>query len=119
MIMAVDAEQLPVAAIGGIIVVIDVLMVHRKFAQTFSVEFTPAAPADVGKQLERAGPVARLSGLGVTAKLGEKLSLSCRVWSGVLGLHGPFLLSNKAPIFHGAGQANFSPHANKTMELTL
>ena len=35
-VMAVDAEQLPVAAVGRIVVVIMVLVVHCQFAQAFA-----------------------------------------------------------------------------------
>ena len=42
-IMAVDAQQFPVAAIRGVVVMVVVLMMHGKLTQFLATEF-PAAP---------------------------------------------------------------------------
>src|SRR5687767_2167378 len=52
-LMAVDAEQLPVAAVGRIVVVVAVLVVHGELAQPLAAEFARAAAADPRQDLER------------------------------------------------------------------
>jgi len=52
-VMAVEAQQFPVAAIGRIIVVIVVPVMNRQFAQIGVFEFAAAATADPGIDLER------------------------------------------------------------------
>jgi len=51
-IVAVDAEQFPIAAIGRVVFVIMIFVVNRQFAQVFSGEITPAIPANPWKYLE-------------------------------------------------------------------
>jgi len=46
-LVTVDAEQLPVAAVGRIVVVIAVAMMHRELAQPLALELATAAGADV------------------------------------------------------------------------
>lgn len=50
-IMAVNAQQLPIAAIGRVVVVIMVFVMDRQLAQFFPVKITPAFPANPGKDL--------------------------------------------------------------------
>jgi hypothetical protein len=52
-IMAVEAEELPIAAVGRIVVVVVVLVMDRKLAQFFAVKFASAVGADPGKESER------------------------------------------------------------------
>ena len=51
-VVAVDAQQLPIAAVGRVVFVIMVFVVNRQFAQVFSREITTAFPANPWKQLE-------------------------------------------------------------------
>src|SRR4029077_19292590 len=60
-VVAIDAEQLPVAAVGGIVGVVVVPMVDGELAQVGAGELAGAAPADPRVELERALPVARLA----------------------------------------------------------
>lgn len=48
-VMAVKAEQLPVAAVRGIVIMIVILVMDRELAQLFTVKFTPAVGADPGE----------------------------------------------------------------------
>ena len=50
-IMAVNAQQLPIAAIGRVVVVIMVFVMNRQLAQFFSGKITTAFPANPGKDL--------------------------------------------------------------------
>jgi len=51
-VMAIKAEQFPVAAIGRVIFVIMVFVVNRQFAQVFSGEITTAFSTNPWKYLE-------------------------------------------------------------------
>jgi hypothetical protein len=62
-VVAVDAEQLPVAAVGRIVVVVVVDVVHGEFAELFSLEFTAAASAHRWEQFQGLLPVSCLAGL--------------------------------------------------------
>jgi len=52
LLMTIDAEQFPVAAVGRIIVVIVILMMKRQLSESFAIEFPGAAGTDPGKQFE-------------------------------------------------------------------
>src|SRR5438105_12568176 len=51
--MTVHAEQLPVAAVGRVVVVVAVLVVHRELAQPLAAELARAAAADPRQDLQR------------------------------------------------------------------
>src|SRR5436190_20410741 len=51
-LVAVDAEQLTVARVGRVVVVVTVLVVHGELAQARGGEFAGAAGADPGEELE-------------------------------------------------------------------
>src|SRR5437763_4292651 len=51
-LVAVDAQQLPIAAVRRIVVVIAILVMHGQLAQTLARELAAAARADVRQQLE-------------------------------------------------------------------
>lgn len=101
MIVTVDAEEFPIAAISRVIVVIDVFVVHGEFAQTLALELPTTACADMGKKLKRPGTVTRLSRFGVAAKFSEKSGLPFGGRWSRFGLHGSF---RQARIFFGTGQ---------------
>ena len=60
-VMAVNAEILPVAAIGRIVVVIMILVMYGQFVKVFLIELAPAAAADPWMDLERLGAIALFS----------------------------------------------------------
>ena len=70
--VAVDAQQLPVAAVGRIIFVIAVLVVHGQELNTCSGEFARSAGADPGKNLQRPRPIALLALLPRFSRLGDE-----------------------------------------------
>ena len=52
-VVAVETEQLPVAPIGRIVVVVVVLVMDRELAQLLAVKFASAVRTDPGKHFER------------------------------------------------------------------
>jgi hypothetical protein len=48
-IVAVNAEEFPVAAVRGIIVVVVIFVVNGQFAEIFPFKFSGAAGTDMGK----------------------------------------------------------------------
>jgi hypothetical protein len=55
--MAEKAQQLPIAAVRRIVVMIVVLVVDRKLTKPLAIEFAPAPSTDPGEKLERSLPV--------------------------------------------------------------
>ena len=53
MVVAVDAQQFPVAAVGRIVVVVVIFVMHGQFAETLPFKLACAPGADVGEKLER------------------------------------------------------------------
>src|SRR5262245_29349597 len=51
-LVAVDAEEFPVAAVGRIVVVVAILVVDGQLAQALRRKFARAAGADPGQELE-------------------------------------------------------------------
>ncbi len=49
-VMTVETEQLPIAAIGRIIVVVVVPVVNCQFTQFFTLELARASATDMGKE---------------------------------------------------------------------
>jgi hypothetical protein len=48
-VVTIEAEQLPVAAVGGIIVMIVVLVMDRELTQLLAVKFAPAVGTNPGE----------------------------------------------------------------------
>jgi hypothetical protein len=69
--VAVDAQQLPVAAVGRVVVVVVVPVVDRQFPEPFSRKLPPAAAADPGKELEGPFAVALLPFPAASPRLGD------------------------------------------------
>jgi hypothetical protein len=65
-VMAVQAQQLPVAAIRGIVVVVVIAVMDGEFPEAFAGELPAASCADVWQDLECASAVALLT-LGLIA----------------------------------------------------
>jgi hypothetical protein len=69
-IVAVDAEKFPVAAVGRIVVVIVIFVMDRELVEALSVELAPALGANPGKELECTLSVAGVA-LGSIASCGS------------------------------------------------
>ena len=70
-VMAVQAQQLPVAAIGRVVVVIVVPVMNGQLAKVGACELTRAATADPRIDLERLLSVALFARCSSTARLGH------------------------------------------------
>jgi hypothetical protein len=70
-LVAIDAEQFPVAAVGGIVVVIMIDMMDREFPEPLSFEFPATAAAHRGKEFQRPCPVSRLTFLLFLAHIAD------------------------------------------------
>jgi len=83
-VMAVDAQQLPVAAVGRIVFVVVVLVVDREIAQRLAAELAPAPAADPGIDFERFLPIGLRSFFLRALGLGEHIGFGW--WGhGVIG----------------------------------
>ncbi|GIT49218.1 MAG: hypothetical protein Ct9H300mP14_11460 [Gammaproteobacteria bacterium] len=60
-IMAVNAQIFPIAAMGWIVVVIMILVMYGQFMKVLLIELAPAAAADPWMDLERLGAIALFS----------------------------------------------------------
>ena len=60
-VVAVEAQQFPVAAVGWIVVVVVIPVVDCEFMKVFAREFAPASSADPRIHLERLFPIALLA----------------------------------------------------------
>jgi len=81
-VVAIETEQFPVAAVGRIIVVVVVAVMHRQLAQVGAGEFARAAAADPGVDLQR------LLAVGLLAPLGGAAGFEDELVDAVGGLHG-------------------------------
>jgi hypothetical protein len=59
-VVAIETEQLPVAPVGWIIIVVVVLVMDRELAQFLAVKFSSAVRTDPRKHLERLLPIGLL-----------------------------------------------------------
>ena len=79
-VVTVETEQLPVASVGRIVVVVMVLVMDCQLAQLLAVEFTSAVRTDSWKQFERVCPIGllqlSLGALRHASLLGEGHSFS-------------------------------------------
>jgi len=60
-VVTVETQQLPVAAVGRIVVMVVVFVMDRELAKFSALEFSPAARTDPGKKLECFLPVTLLT----------------------------------------------------------
>jgi hypothetical protein len=68
-IMAVDAEQFPVAAVERIVVVIKILVVNGEFLEALAFELTSTPAADMGEKFKSPHPVPGLAFRHITPQL--------------------------------------------------
>ena len=59
--MTIDAQELPVAAIDGIVVVVVVLVMNRELAEILGAELAPTPCTDPRKDFQGLRPVALFS----------------------------------------------------------
>src|SRR5450755_1233812 len=71
--VTVDAQQFPVAAVGRIVVMIVVLVVHRELLHIRAGEFARAASADPGIDLERLLAIILFAALAIAPGFGNNL----------------------------------------------
>ena len=57
LIMAIETEQFPVAAISGIVIMIMIPVMHRKLPQVLMGELPPAATANPWEKAQRLFPI--------------------------------------------------------------
>ena len=69
--MTVQAEQFPIAAIGRVVIVVVVAMMHRELVQVIAREFTRAAATNPRINLEGSLPIAPLALLPTALRLGD------------------------------------------------
>ena len=70
-VVAIDAKQLPIAAVSRIVVVVVIAMMDRELAQILPGEFTRASSADPRIHLQRFCAIAALALLRLPARFGD------------------------------------------------
>jgi hypothetical protein len=89
-LMAVNAQEFPVAAIEWVVVVVVVLVMYGQLSQAHTGEFTATSTANVWVQLERPFAISRLAICAMTARLGYNAVESRLIGNWGLG-HNLFL----------------------------
>jgi hypothetical protein len=74
--VTIQAQQLPVAAVGRIVVVVVILVVDGKLAKPLSFEFASASSTHGWKQFERLFAIAFHPLLFFAAKLSNELTVA-------------------------------------------
>ena len=72
-VMAINAKQLPIAAVRGIVVVVVIPVVHGKLHDVAAIEFPRATSADPRINLERPLAIAGCALLARTAGVGDNM----------------------------------------------
>ena len=72
-VMTVETQEFPVAAVRRVVVVVVILVMHRKLAELFACEFAAASRTDPRVHLERLLPIGLLAALSVTPSLSHDL----------------------------------------------
>lgn len=98
-VMAIKTEQFPVAAIGRVVIVIVVAMVHGELLQILARKLTLAAPANPWIQLKRLLAIGKLALLAVTLRTRHNLVQTVVTGFGFLGHVRIYLLAE--PIWVG------------------
>ena len=86
-VVAVKAKQLPVAAVGRIVVMVVIFVVHRELAQPFARKFTAATSADRREQFQCPFPIALFLLFSVASGLGNDLVQSLATGWSLFGVH--------------------------------
>ncbi len=72
-VMAVKAQEFPVASVGRIVVVVVILVMDCEFAEPFAFKLAPAPPADMGKYLKGSIPIGCHSTVAIAQGVGNDL----------------------------------------------
>jgi hypothetical protein len=72
-VVTIETQQLPVAAVGWIVIVVVVLVVYRKFTKLFTGKFSSATRAYPWINLECSFPISLLPEILVVLGLGDEL----------------------------------------------
>ncbi len=83
--VAVDTQQLPVAAVRRIVVVVVILVMNRELSNFSPGEFSSAPGTDPRKNLERSLPIGLLSTLSKLPSLVDNLIRRVDLCLGLLG----------------------------------
>ena len=94
-VVAVKAQQLPVAAVGGIVVVVVIPMVDGEFTQALAFKLPSASRTDRREDFKRLIPIALLPLLPVAPGLGDDLVLSIGVQSFFIHDYVPTLIKKR------------------------
>ena len=89
--VAVHTQEFPVAAVGRVVVVIVVPVMHRQFAQPFSLKFTGAAAANRRKHLQRLLSIPIHAIVAFTSEFRNKFPITFRI----ICRHGVLLYYSK------------------------
>jgi hypothetical protein len=72
-VMTIETQQFPIAAVGGIIIVVVILVMDRELTKSLACKFAPASRTDPRENLERSLPIHLLPTLSVAPSLGNDL----------------------------------------------
>src|SRR5690606_2913203 len=97
-VVAIEAQKLPVAAVRRVVVVVVVLVVDREFPQDFAGEGASAPRAHVGKQGQGLVAVVLLAKGLVPLGVGDHLGLLLRVQPNFSRPHVHFLMASLASL---------------------
>ena len=91
-VMTIPAQQLPVAAVRRVVVMIVIPVMDGQFLQPFSAEIASATATDRWEEFERFGPIGLLPVLAISQGLGNDPVPFTVFWSFFPRCH-PYLLS--------------------------
>ena len=80
-VMTVETQQLPVAAVRRIVIVVVILVMDRELTKSLAFEFAPAARTDPRINLKSSLPIGLLPSLSVAPSLGDDLVKLVLIWS--------------------------------------
>ena len=73
-LVTVETQQLPIASVWRVIVVVVILVMHGELAKSYSGKVAPAPPAHGRKQPQRTGSVAAVAPFAISASLGNDVA---------------------------------------------
>jgi len=87
-IVAIEAQEFPVAAVRRVVSMVVVLMMDREFAETLTFELPATASADMREERKRAFAITLLALVAVPPRVGENLGALFEIGFLLLGCHG-------------------------------
>ena len=95
-VVAVETEQFPVAAVGRVVIVVVVLVMDRELVQVGLRELPGTAPADPREQLQGLGAVSLLALVPRAARVGDDAIEPAEVGSHAFaGRHAPIVITQR------------------------